>query len=265
VVIALALLFVVILWIPLYTALIGSITSFEAIGSGNLLPQEFRWQNFIEIWNRTPLAIFFRNSAIYSFVVSFIVLLAAIPASYSMVRFQMKGRSFLIFVFLSTQMVPQIAIGVPMYNVVRSLGLVNTFASVIFVLSSLLSPIAIWLLMGHFKSLPTALEDAAMVDGCSRLQTLLHVLLPAIAPGLASVFIVMFTMVWEQFLIPILLIRSTSKLPITVGVYGIFSDLIVPWNLVMAMTIVSILPPIAVYLFAEKYVVRGLTAGALKG
>lgn len=257
--------FVGVLWIPLYAALLGSITPFEEIGSGALLPRTLRWQNFVEIWSGTPLLVFFRNSAIYSLLVSVIVIVVAVPAAYSLARLRVRLAPFFVFLFLSTQMVPQIAVGVPLYNVVNTFRLVDTFAAVILVLSTLLAPLAVWQLIAHFKALPPSLEEAAMVDGTSRRGAVLHVLLPAAAPGVASAFIVTFTLVWEQFLIPILLVKSTDKLPLTVGVYGLFSDLVVPWNLVMAMTVVAMLPPILIYVLAQKYVVKELTAGAIRG
>ncbi len=153
---------------------------------------------------------------------------------------------------------------VPIFLIAQFFGVTNTRFSVIIVASALGMPFPVWLLKGYFDTIPVTLEEAALVDGCTRVAALARIILPLSAPGLLSVFMVTFILGWSQFVVPLVLITDTNLLPATVGIFRLMDEMQVRWNLVMAATLVTVVPPIIVYFFAQKHIVGGLTAGGVK-
>lgn len=260
----LAYLFVAVFLFPFYGAILGSLTPYDKLGNQNILPHYFHYQSYIEIWTRNHLARGLMNSAIYAFGITIVVLSMAIPAAYCISRFQFTGRITYLFMILWTQMLPQVIIVLPLFMLMRTIGVLNTYLSVIVTASALSLPFPIWLLKGYFDTIPFELDDAAMIDGCTRLRALISVVGPAAAPGVFTAAILTLTIGWAQFLIPLVLVTDETKQPLPVVIFRMFSEHVVPWNLVMASTIVGAAVSAALFSLVQRYIVGGLTAGAIK-
>lgn len=256
--------FVGVMLVPYYSIFLASLTPFSKVGSGQVLPVFLYWQNYVEIWHRVIFARFLINSIIYGLAIGLIAVFAAIPAGYAISRFNFYLKNPYKFFLLSTQMFPIVIIALPLFLIVLKIGLFNTYASIILVTSAITLPFPIWLMASYFDTTPIEMEEAAMIDGCSRRQTLFYVLVPVVAPGILTSFVLAFSTAWCQFLIPYIFLTSKGKLPVTAGIYSLVGEHVVEWNLVMTGCLIAIIPPLIVFFLAQKYVIGGLTAGAIK-
>ncbi len=252
------------LFIPLYSGVIGSLTPGDHIGSPSLYPRYLHWQNFVEIWQKVPLAKYMVNSMVYAGAACAIAVAAALPAGYSVSRFRFVGRHLFLFLILTTQMVSVSMIIIPMFRSLIAMNLFDSAFAVIVTISAMPVPIVVWLLKNYFDTIPVELEEAAAVDGCTRVGALFRILLPVSMPGVVTALIIAFTTTYNQFFIPMVFLSSESKYPALVGVYTMASELVPPWHLVMAASLVVLIPPLVVFFVCQRYVMGGLTAGAVK-
>jgi multiple sugar transport system permease protein len=252
------------LFIPLYSGVIGSLTPGERIGSPSLYPRYLHWQNFVEIWQKVPLAKYMVNSMAYAGAACAIAVAAGLPAGYSVSRFRFVGRHLFLFLILTTQMVSVSMIIIPMFRSLITLNLFDSALAVIVTISAMPVPIVVWLLKNYFDTIPVELEEAAAVDGCTRVGALFRILIPVSIPGVVTALIIAFTTTYNQFFIPMVFLSSESKYPALVGVYTMASELVPPWHLVMAASLVVLIPPLVVFFLCQRYVMGGLTAGAVK-
>jgi len=250
---------------PFYPAVVGSLTPWGKMGERLVFPEYFHWQNYSKVWTRINLGRLLLNSTIYGLSTGILIVLLSIPAGYALSRFKFGFRMAFNFLLLTTQMIPIIIVIVPLFFIILRLGLFDAYLSVILVATALGLPFPVWLLTSYFDTIPVEIEEAAMVDGCSRLQAIRRVLLPSIAPGVFTGFMLAFAIAWCRFLTPNVFITSDSKWPITVGIYNVARELVVEWNLVMAASLIGLIPPVILYFLAQRYIVGGLTAGAVKG
>jgi len=256
--------FIVVQWLPIYGAAKGSLTSLGDIGKPSVLPRSFEFRNYIEVWREVPLGMYFVNSLIYSIGGTFIALLAAIPASYGVSRFRFKGKSLYLFVILATQMVAVSTIIIPLFRMIIQLKMFDSRLTIILLCGTMPIPFAVWMLRTHVNMIPVEIEEAAMVDGCSRFQAIFRVILPLMKPGVAAAGLMSFLIAYKQFFLPLVLLNSRAKYPTMVGVYTLASMRLVPWHLVMAATIQVVIPPVVFFFLAQKYMVSGLASGSIK-
>jgi multiple sugar transport system permease protein len=255
----------VVLFIPLYSGVLGSLTPGDHIGSPSLFPRYVHWQNFVEIWYKVPLAKYMLNSMLYAGLSCVIAVSAALPAGYAVSRFRFAGRHAFLFLILITQMVSVSMIIIPMFRSLITLNLFDSALAVIVTIAAMPIPLIVWLLKNYFDTIPVELEEAAAVDGCTRVGALLRILLPVAVPGVVTSLIIAFTTTYNQFFIPMVFLSSESKYPALVGVYTMAAELVPPWHLVMAASLVVLIPPLVVFFVCQRYVMSGLTAGAVKG
>ncbi len=260
-----ALIVVIILLFPLYSGFVTSISPSRLAGTPMLFPQEFDFYNYIDIWFKTPLLRYMLNGLLYASISTIIVLVVSIPSSYALSRFHFAGKGLFLTIVLVTQMFAVSTIIVPLFMLVIRFNLFDTYTAVIIIISALSTPLGIWYIRGYFDEIPPELEEAAMVDGCTRIQAIIHILLPVSAPGLITSAIVIFTMSYKQFFIPLVLLSSSNKYPALVGVYILANELAPQWHLVMAASFITILPPIILFMLTSRFVTSGLTAGSIKG
>lgn len=249
--------------IPIYTALVASLTKYENLAKNFLWPTDMYWQNYINIWERIDLAGYFKATIIYAVGTSLINVLLATFAAYALSRYRFKGKMFYSFMIFITQVLPQIIIAIPIFMVLNKLRLYNTYIGVILAVLATSMAFPILLLRSFFDGIPTALEEAASIDGCSRIGCLLKIIIPLSTPGIATTFALSFFTGWGQYLYPLILTRDSTKTPVTVGISRLIDNQ-TPWEMVMTGTILSIIPAIIVYLCVQKYLVQGLTAGSIK-
>ena len=219
-----------------------------------------------EMWNTVPmLPRYIFNSFFLASVTSLITLLFVIPAAYSYARFKFTGKNTSLYVLLAINMFSGAVILIPLYKLLRTLGLLNSYQSMIIPGVAFLIPTSIWLLKSYFEKIPIDLEEAAFVDGASRVQILRHIIAPLSTPGLVVVGIYAFIGAYaQQFLFAITFNQKKEYMPIPTGLYEFIGYQSVKWNEMMAAALVGMLPVLLLFIFLQKYIVEGLTAGAVK-
>lgn len=202
---------------------------------------------------------------IVSFFTILICIIAATLASYSLARFTYKGRKAFVMFSMMSYMMPSVLIVIPMYLSFAKLRLVDNLAGLVISYVALTLPYSIWLLRAFFKSLPFSLEESAAIDGAGTLTILLRIVLPMSLPGLISTSTYAFTYVWNEYLFAAILLSSDAKMTFPVGLKSFVSDLYVRWEYIMTGGILVSIPAIILFLFTQKQLIQGLSAGAVKG
>ena len=228
------------------------------------LPTEWQWNNFVDTFSNAPIGIYMRNSVIIALSATFIVLLVALPAAYYVARFRFRGRVAFLLLVLVTQMLSPVALVVGIYREVVTLGLVNTYLSLVLVNAAFNLAFAIWIMAGFFASIPSEIEDAAFIDGCSRFMALRKITIPLALPGIATALIFTFIAAWNEFVIALTLTSTVDKRPLTVGINTFIGQYQVQWNYLFAAAFISIIPVVILFGSIQKWLVSGLTAGSIK-
>lgn len=216
----------------------------------------------------TRTARYFKNSLINSIIVagSVTILCLAIGsmASYAFTRLKFRGRQSLLLLILTTQMIPAVAIIIPLYVVMMNLHLLDTHLGLFITYSSFILPLMIWIMMGYFQAIPTDIEDAAKIDGCSRMGALVRVVLPLAAPGLAASGIFAFIIAWNEFFLALILTSINAKtLPVLVSEFS--TKFGADYVMMSTGGVLASIPPIVLALTFQKFIIKGLTGGAVKG
>ena len=219
-----------------------------------------------EMWNTVPmLGRYIFNSFFLASSVAIITLIFVIPAAYSYARFKFPAKNTSLYILLAINMFSGAVLLIPLYKVLRAFGLLNTYQAMIVPGVAFLIPTAIWLLKSYFEKIPIDLEEAAFVDGASRVQILRHIIAPLSTPGLVVVGIYAFIGSYaQQFLFAITFNQKKEYMPIPSGLYEFIGYTTVKWNEMMAASLVGIAPVLIIFLFLQKYIVAGLTSGAVK-
>ena len=221
---------------------------------------------YSEMWNTVPrLGRYIFNSFFLASCVAIITLLFVIPAAYSYARFSFPAKNLSLYLLLGVNMFTGPVLIIPLYKVLRSASLLNSYYAMIVPGVAFLIPTSIWLLKSYFQKIPIELEEAAFVDGASRLQILRHIIAPLSTPGLLVVGIYAFISAYaQQFLFAISFNQKKEYMPLPAGLYEFIGYQTIKWNEMMAASLVGILPVLLVFIFFQKYIVEGLTAGAVK-
>ena len=249
----------------------GLLTSFKAQSSvvaypPKWIPAPFTLENYIALFGRGTIPKFFLNSLILSLGTIGVSLVIAVPAAYAAARFRFYGKNPLMLLILATSMIPGVSILIPIYLFAIQLDVLNNYAFMILVYSAWMVPQAIWFMKNFIEVVPLELEEAALIDGCSRIGAFLRVVLPLIKPGIAAVSMLLFMFVWNDFLIGAILATDESMRTVQVGLVRFIQDTIgVWWGQFMAFAMLAIAPVIVAFLFLQKQFVEGLTAGGVKG
>ena len=219
-----------------------------------------------EMWNTVPmLGRYIFNSFYLASCVTIITILFVIPAAYSYARFNFPGKNSSLYLLLAINMFSGAVLLIPLYKLLRTLGLLNSYQAMIVPGVAFLIPTSIWLLKSYFEKIPIDLEEAAFVDGASRLQILRHIITPLSTPGLVVVSLYIFIGAYaQQFLFAITFNSKKEYMPIPAGLYEFIGYQTIKWNEMMAASLVGIAPVLIIFIFLQKYLVEGLTAGAFK-
>jgi multiple sugar transport system permease protein len=228
------------------------------------LPTEWQWNNFVETFSNAPIGVYMRNSIIIALSATIIVLIVALPAAYYVARFRFRGRVSFLLLVLVTQMLSPVALVVGIYREVVTLGLVNTYLSLVLVNAAFNLAFAIWIMAGFFASIPSEIEDAAFIDGCSRFMALRKITIPLAMPGIATALIFTFIAAWNEFVIALTLSSTVDTRPLTVGINTFIGQYQVQWNYLFAAAFISIIPVVILFGSIQKWLVSGLTAGSIK-
>ena len=273
------------LLLPLVPVVLGSLQSEKSMQKNvhALLPEAYTVANFRLILSggrskgpifeqvtylpksveRFPAA--FLNSLLVGLAVTMVTLAAASLSAYALARLRLRWTQALLQVSVVCRMVPLIVLMVPLYVLFRRYGLLNSLSGIVVAEVGLLLPYAVLILVPYFSAFPSDLEDAARVDGCTRWQAFLRIVLPLSAPGLAACGVILFIISWHELLIPLILVSRPEFMTVPVILAGLVSDYFVFFTLMMAICLLGLLPTLFLVLALQKYVVRGLVTGALKG
>lgn len=205
------------------------------------------------------------NSLIVAVTVVILNLLVSVPAAYAMAKIRFFGRSGSIYLMLTTRVIPDIALVVPFFLFIRQLGLLDSLSSLVITYLAITVPFSVFILLGYFESLPDELDKAARVDGCSRLQTLLRVYLPLSLPSLVAVVLFSFLTSWNEFLLALMFTQTAASQTMPIVVASFTSDFTISFSFINAAGVLAIVPPVILAIMFERYIVSGLTAGAVKG
>ncbi len=265
---ALIILAVVVLAFPLYWMVVTSFTTRSALLENvRVLPKlgNMTWSNFAKILDTHPILTWFGNSIFVTAFSTVVAIIVSTMAAYSMSRYKYKSTNFLGFFLLVVRMLPETLLVVPLYMMFTNMKLINNYASLIISNITFIIPFSTWMMKGYFDSIPHTLEEAARIDGCSRLQAVRRVIVPLAAPGIAATATYSAILGWSEFLFARTFITQPGKWTITVGISSLMGEYTIIWGEVMAAAAISIIPIALVFIFLEKYMVAGVTAGAVKG
>ncbi|WP_437318208.1 carbohydrate ABC transporter permease [Sorangium sp. So ce385] len=256
--------------VPLYVMLISAIKPLRDVqGRFTWVPTEVTLQPFVDMWRTVPLARYFVNSAVVAAAATVCSVALAILAGYAVSRYRFRGRRAFLTTVLSTQMFPGILFLLPLFllfvTIERSTGLAlhGTRLGLILTYLTFSLPFSIWLIAGYFDTIPRELDEAALVDGAGPLTALLRVVLPAAKPGVVAVAIYAFMTAWGEVLFASVLTDDDGR-TLAVGLQGYATQSNIYWNQVMAASVVVSVPVVAGFLLLQRYLVQGLTAGAVK-
>jgi multiple sugar transport system permease protein len=206
-----------------------------------------------------------RNSALVSVVVTSLSIVLGAFAAYAITRLRFAGRGVMARGLIFTYLVPGSLLFIPLFQVVARLDLVDTLTALVLVYPSFTLPFCTWMLVSYFRSIPAELEEAALIDGCSRLGVLFRITIPLSAPAIAVVALFSFTQSWNEFLYALVFTSSIATRTVTVGLTQMLGEDVFYWGQMMGGAIIAALPPVIMYTLAQRLVIRGLTGGAIKG
>jgi len=190
------------------------------------------------------------------------VILGAL-AGYGFSRFKLPAKHLLLLGILAAQMFPGAVLMIPYFNLSRQLGLYNTYLALIMIDTTFALPLVIWLLKSYFDSIPVTIEEAALIDGCGRAKVLFLIVAPIARAGVIGTGMLAFIRAWNEFLFALILTKGPERAPITVGLAELFGQYSINWNGIMAITTLAVLPLLVVFIFVQRYVISGITSGAV--
>ena len=204
------------------------------------------------------------SSFIISIGTTIVTMVLAIPAAYALARLRVPGKKWSGFYVLATQMLPPVGIIIPYFLILRDIGWIDTYQGIILIYLSFSLPFAIWLLVSYFEDLPFEMEEAAFIDGASRLMTLWRIILPQVRGGVAVTVVFVFLNAWNEFLFAVVLSGNVVR-PVTISMFNFVSVEQTLWSKLAAVSALAMLPVIILGIIAQKHIVKGLTVGAVKG
>ena len=264
------LLLIIILAIMLSPIIFTALTSFK--------PREetFRWpptyfpekptlQAYEEVIFRSPMVRHLLNSVVVAVGTTAVVMAGGLFTAYGLSQYKFRGSQTVLLIFIATRIIPPISLLVPFYIIMSFLKLINTYACLIILNTFLCYPLAVWMIKSFFDAFPRELVDSAIVDGCTRTGAFLKIVVPISAIGIAAVAIITFLWTWNEFLFAIIFTNTRAVQPITVGAHYFVGDELVQWDSIAATAMFTALPGLIFFSIAQRAIVKGLTAGAVKG
>ncbi|MGE5581298.1 MAG: carbohydrate ABC transporter permease [Bacillota bacterium] len=222
-------------------------------------------EHFQAIIKGRPTLFYFRNTAIIALATTFLCIGVGTIAAYGFAKYRFKGSNFILFSILAMRIFPPIALIVPLYFMISNIHLIDTVQGLIIVNLYLTLPFYIWIMRGFFQTLPKELDEAARIDGCSRMQAFRRVMLPISFPGMAAAAIITFMWTWNEFLFGMILSVTPAAKNISVGTVDFITDLNISWGQMSIYGFLACLPAFIFVIIFQRYIVKGLTAGAVKG
>ena len=254
--------------LPLYWMLVTSFKVNSEIINTQVItywPQELTTANYSGLFNTMNYGSYLKNSLIVTIATALVVTLLSIYGGYGLARFTFKGKGPAVIFLLITQMIPTILVIVPLYIVFSRMGLIDTHMSLFIYYTVINLPFCLITMRSFFERIPYALEEAAYVDGCSRGQTLWKIVLPVMFPGIVAVFVFAFIGAWNELIAGTIFLNTQKMWTIPIGLKSFVGKYNVDWGSMMAGGVLALLPTAVMFMFVQKYIVKGMTAGAVKG
>ena len=259
----------IVLIFVLFPFLVVVSTSLKPIGEvfrspATLIPETSVWSNYREIFVRIPLARHIFNTLVIAGCATILNILIAAPAAYALARVAFAGKALFALGVLITQMFSPVIILIPLFKVMKVFGLLDSYVALIVTNTAVVVPFTTWMLLGFFRAVPEDLEDAAMIDGLSRLQAMFKIVLPLTMPGLITTAIYAFVTTWNEFIFALVLTPKRDMQPITMALYSWENQNTVEYNFLMATAVIATIPTIILFALVRKRLTAGLMAGAVK-
>ena len=229
-----------------------------------LFPNGPTVSNYISIWSEYPMLSYIRNSLISVGGSTVFAVACAALCGYGLSRYEFGGKKFLLSFLLVTQMFPAVMKIIPYYKILVNVHLNDTAFGLMIVYASFSIPFCTWMMYGYFRTISTSLDEAARIDGCSPLQTFFKVVLPLTVPGLVATTIYAFLQNWNEYMFASVLIRSDDKKTLTFGISSMADAYRIQWNYLMSASIIASVPTMLIFVFLQKQLIAGMTAGAVK-
>lgn len=229
------------------------------------IPKHSQFISYVRIFTTRPFLQYTANSAIVASVSTAICVLLGLFTGYSLSRKKFKGRTTIALLILATRLFPPIALISPWYGLASKFNLINTRLVLIIAYIYMNLPFVVWIMLGFFDRIPREIDDAGKIDGCNKLSLLRYILIPLAGPGIATASIFTFLLSWNEYLLAAVLTVSPSAKTIPVGVMEFISDEFIVWNQLCSASIMASIPAFVFVLLFQQYIVKGLTAGAVKG
>jgi len=230
-----------------------------------IFPAKFSFDHFSQILNYTSFPTYFVNSVYVAVLTTVVSLGIASLGGYGLTRYNTRATRYLARVVLFTYMFPRILLIIPLYYMINMIGLIDTRAGLILAYSTFNLPFALWLLRSYFATIPRELDESAMIDGAGRFQTFARVIFPLALPGLATTAIFSFVNAWNEFMYASVFISSDAKKTLPIAIQSMVSGELTSWGGLLASATMVTIPTVLFFAFLQKYIVAGLTAGAMKG
>jgi ABC-type glycerol-3-phosphate transport system permease component len=252
---------------PFYWMIVTSLKSWAGIFTypPTFLPLPLDTAAYREVFEGTRIGRWLLNSLTIGVPTTILCLICSVSGAYALSRFRFRGRGLTGMLILVTQMLPGTLLVIPIYLMFKGLGLLDTHVALIMAYATFALPFSVWMLKGYFDTIPIELEEAATVDGCTRLQVLRHIVLPLSLPGLTVTAMFAFVLAWNDLVLAITLNSNPELRTVAVGLASFVGEYGTPWGQIMAASAVSSLPILLLFLFLQRYLLYGLTAGAVKG
>jgi multiple sugar transport system permease protein len=262
--------FAVFFLLPPYYMLVTSLKSTEEVANMSTNPwfiaRQVTLENYVTLLRDTEFPTYFKNTAIVTVLVVIISMVVSVLAAFALSRMRFWGSAVLATGVFLTYLVPESLLFIPLFQIVRATGLLNSYWSLVLVYPTIAVPFCTWIMIGYFASIPKELDEAALVDGASHMRMLLKIFIPVALPGIIAATIFAFTVSWAAFIYPMAYIYSTDQLVLTAGtVTTLIRADVYQWGSLMAGALLAAAPPVIVYAFLMDYYIAGLTAGATKG
>ena len=230
------------------------------------LPETVTFEHYWTLIYDTPFLKYMRNSLLIAFGTTLVVIVVATLGAHSLVRFRYPGRERLAQLVLFTYLLPSVVLVLPLYLLMVWVGIANSLFSLIVAYTTFALPYALWLLRSFMQGIPDDLEAAALVDGATRMEAFIDVILPQALPGIISTSLFTFILAWNEYLFALVLVNTDEARPLTTGVMNmLISSFNIEWSLLMAASVMMSLPLVIIFAFLSSYLTRGFGAGGVKG
>jgi multiple sugar transport system permease protein len=251
---------------PIYWMVISSFRAPNALFSRpSMIPGPFSLESYDTLLQLTDYPVQFRNSLIVALSVVAITIVLSVMIAYAVTRFRVPGKTLIIGTMLYAYMFPPMLLAIPLYGIFVSLGIADSLIALVIAHCTLTLPLGVWLLWGFFKAMPFELEEAAMVDGCTRLGSFLRVVLPLSLPGIVTVAVFAFLLSWTDYAYALVMISSDTQKTLPVGIASMIGAFDMRWGEIMAGASLIAAPLFLMFMFLSRYFIQGLSAGAMKG